>query len=185
MKNEILDKNEIKKIKKKEFDKFIKNWNENKEVRIIQMNLVQQLNLIKELPYKQDEYKIKVIESIEKQIKKIFHYAIEKHGDLNYYLSNKDCLEYSLDRLDGQLIIIQKENVIDIDTDEDKIIKDIFHYWKFCVHSHYNIKLINKFKKSINDIELKNMINGLMMQLAKVNKSMYLDLKSDKIFVEV
>lgn len=178
-----MDKNEIKKIRKKEFEKFLKNWNENKDIRLIQMNLVQQLNLIKELPYKQDEYKIKIIESIENQIKKVFHYAIEKYGDLNYYLSNKDCLEYSLDRLDGQLVIMQKEFEIDIDTDEDKIRKDIFHYWKFCVHSHYNIKLINKFKKNIKDIELKNMLNGLMIQLAKVNKSMYIDLKSDEILI--
>lgn len=179
-----LDKNEIKKIRKKEFEKFLKNWDKCKEVRLIQMNLVQQLNLIKELPYKQDEYKIKVIDSIEKQIKDIFKLTKEKYGAIDYYISNKDCLDYAVERLDGQLKFIYEDFKIDIDNHETNVIKDIFHYWKFCVHSHYNIKLINKFKKSIDDIEISKKINGLMLAIAKVNKSLYLDLKSDEIFVE-
>ena len=103
MKNEILDKNDIKKIKKKEFDKFIKNWNENKEVRLIQMNLVQQRNLIKNLPYEKDWYKINIIKSIDKQINSIFKNLIEIYGAIDYYLANGDCLDYAKDRLDAQL----------------------------------------------------------------------------------
>lgn len=182
-----IDKKELKEIIRKEDKKFFKEFRELKAERTIQIAICTiQGNYLYNLEKnneKTDNFKVKEIRSLVKRTVKISGKMIELFGDLYYELSSKQRLEHVLFLYDGKMKFIVNSKILDIDNDEDKVIKDIFDYWYLAVHSFYQLKIIEINLKYIENVELKNLIKGFLLSAKGLNNYLIKELKSDKIFI--
>lgn len=180
-----MNKNEIKKIKKKEDLKFYREFNVLKPERVIQLSiaqlLVQYRNNLKINKENTDNFKINEIKSLVKRIDKIYKKIVEVYGDINYYFDVIEYQKHIIKKFDENVIRIQNEKLLDIDSDDDKIITDIFNYWHLGVHSFYYLELIKENLTSI-DTEIKNLLKGFLLSAKGFNNYLIKELKSDKIF---
>lgn len=180
---------EIKEISRKEDKKFYKEFKELKPERVIQIAIAtlsgNYLYNLEKNTVDTDNFKIKEINSLIKRTEKIGIKLIEEVGNLEYYLNkNKDRIEHVLKLYDGKMKYLVNSGILDIDNDEDKIIKDIFEYWHLAVHSFYQLKIIDINLKYIENIEIKNLLKGFLLSAKGLNNYLIKELKSDEIFIK-
>ena len=185
----VMSNKELKEIYRKEDKKFYKEFKELKPERVIQIAISTlcgcYLYNLEKNTVDTDNFKIKEINSLVKRTKKITDKLIELYGNLEYSLdNNQERIKHVLKLYDGKIKYLVNSKILDIDNDEDKIIKDIFEYWHLAVHSFYQLKIIDTNLKYIENIELKNLIKGFLLSSKGLNNYLIKELKSDEIFIK-
>lgn len=180
---------EFKQTIRKEDKKFYKEFKTLSPERVIQIAFMTLsgnylYNLEKNTVYT-DNFKIKEINSLVKRTEKIGVKLVELIGNLDYHLNkNQERINHVLNLYDGKMKHIVNSKILDIDNDEDKVIKDIFDYWYLAVHCFYQLKIIDLNLKYIENIELKNLIKGFLLSAKGFNNYLIKELKSDEIFIK-
>lgn len=169
------DKKVIKKENKKFYEKYIVLSPE----RILQLSL-ENLKIIYNGYIKAGGEFEYMINSLIKRIDKITESLNSEFGSVRYDMCNNERVEYVMLKLQNIINSEQKKETLDIDADEDKVMKEIFNDWFLTVHCYYYLKLISKnIKSSGNSL---NLIKGFIMSAKGFNDFLIKELKSDKIF---